>query len=303
LPNLWSELTVWGDSIALDLAWDLPYNITSLTTSPATCTASITSSLAIGSDPAITRTASALDSGRVSILLNYQDDGKVVAVNPNENKQYPIAVKSSDGASQVRSRAATGDVVIEVPKATPTCGYSTTCAKVPLTLVPIEISNPHPTKTQTVRLFFSRNFNTRDRTVLGSNVGSEITGMNLQLWDTATNQATGIPVQISKNWHSGATAAYWAGFSGSWWTGNVLLHLPPRSLISLSLAINYELYGNVPSFSHAQLSIVGYSDKWLWEEAALGSGKSCNYYTLCVSVPSNLYVHDHHMTTIRTHTH
>ena len=79
-------------------------------------------------------------------------------------------------------------------------------------------------------------------------------------------------MQLSKNWHSGSNAAYWAGFDGTWWTASSLLRLPPNSTISLSLAINYERYGGVPAWSHAQLSIVGYSDKWLWEQAALGSG-------------------------------
>ena len=85
-------------------------------------------------------------------------------------------------------------------------------------------------------------------------------------------QATGIPLQISKNWHSGSTAAYWAGFAGSWWTASALLRLPPDSTIDLSLALSYERYGGVPAWSHAQLSIVGYSDAWLWEQAALGTG-------------------------------
>ena len=70
----------------------------------------------------------------------------------------------------------------------------------------------------------------------------------------------------------GSTDAYWAGFDGYWWTASVLLRLPPNSSIALSLALSYEKYGGVPAWSHAQLSIVGYSDKWLWEQAALGTG-------------------------------
>ena len=53
---------------------------------------------------------------------------------------------------------------------------------------------------------------------------------------------------------------------------SALLRLPPNSSVSLALAVNYERYGNVPAWSHAQLSIVGYSDAWLWEQAALGTG-------------------------------
>ena len=81
----------------------------------------------------------------------------------------------------------------------------------------------------------------------------------------------GLAVQISKNWHTGSTEAYWAGFDGSWWTASLLLRLPPNSTIALSLALSYEKYGGIPAWSHAQLSIVGYSDKWLWEQAALGA--------------------------------
>jgi len=77
---------------------------------------------------------------------------------------------------------------------------------------------------------------------------------------------TGTPLQISKNWHSGKSSAYWAGYDGNWWTANVLLRVPSDSSISLSFAIAYEQFGGISAFSHAQLSIVGYSDKWLWEE-------------------------------------
>jgi hypothetical protein len=52
-----------------------------------------------------------------------------------------------------------------------------------------------------------------------------------------------------------------------------LLRLPAETTVpSLSLGVSYEMYGGLRAFSHAQLSIVGYSDKWLWEEAALGTG-------------------------------
>ncbi len=43
--------------------------------------------------------------------------------------------------------------------------------------------------------------------------------------------------------------------------------MPANGTISLKFATVYELYGGVPAWSHAQLSIVGYSDRWLWEEA------------------------------------
>jgi len=146
-----------------------------------------------------------------------------------------------------------------VPTNTPTCGYDMNCANTPLMLVDMVATNPHPTEPQTLRLTWSRNFETRDATLSQSGTGAEITGLSTQLWETSTLQPTGLPVQISKNWHVGSTAAYWAGFDGYWWTANSLLRLPPNSTIALSLALNYERYGGVPAWSHAQLSIVGYS--------------------------------------------
>ena len=82
----------------------------------------------------------------------------------------------------------------------------------------------------------------------------------------------GVPLQISKNWHAGSTAAHWGGYDGSWWTINMFTRLPASAAYSVKLRLFYQTYGSVPAFSHAQLSIVGYSDAWLWEEAALYSG-------------------------------
>jgi hypothetical protein len=55
---------------------------------------------------------------------------------------------------------------------------------------------------------------------------------------------------------------HYAGYDGSWWAANVLLHIPADSTITLAFGIVYEMYGTISAFSHAQLSIVGYSDKW-----------------------------------------
>ena len=119
-------------------------------------------------------------------------------------------------------------------------------------------SNPHPAAFQTTRISFSRNFETRDAGLSQSRVSAEITGLSVQIWETSSLQPTGLAAQISKNWHTGSTNAYWAGFDGYWWTASVLLRLPPNSSIALSLALSYEQYGGVPAWSHAQLSIVGY---------------------------------------------
>ena len=77
-----------------------------------------------------------------------------------------MEVTSATG--QVLTRAATHDVFIEVPANTPTCGYNTACASIPLTLVDMVATNPHPTESQAVRLSFSRNFETRDASLTQS---------------------------------------------------------------------------------------------------------------------------------------
>ena len=328
-PNLWGELSIWGDSMAFELAWDADFDLganctgaitveigahSSTTTLPSggarrldqlqtnSVTADATETNVLNDDsgpvhsdggtPIATvpgdeldhelhfprlpveagnmsrrRQLTAVIGGRISLVLTATSDSSLVTAQASS---HPVEVTSEAG--QVLSRAATHDVFIEVPTNTPKCSYNMACAKLPLKLVDMIATNPHPTELQTMRLSFSRNFETRDAGLSQSSTGAEITGLSMQIWETSSLQPTGLAVQISKNWHTGSTDAYWAGFDGYWWTASVLLRLPPNSSIALSLALSYEKYGGVPAWSHAQLSIVGYSDKWLWEQAALGTG-------------------------------
>jgi len=172
------------------------------------------------------------------------------------------------GGSAVRPRSSVHDIMVEIPTSLPSCGYSPCGSK--LGQVPVQVTNTHATEARVLRLALSRNFNMgpEGAGVVGRRPGAEITGMNVLLLDEAL-RPTGIPVQISKNWHDDSSAKF-AGYHGYWWTANVVLHMPADSTISLTFATVYELYGGVPAWSHAQLSLVGYSDMWLWEEAALG---------------------------------
>ena len=258
-PNLWGELSVWGDLITFELAWDAAFHL------DTGCTGTITAAIGAHSSTAALASSGTTGGGRVSLVLT-PDSGSLATAQASA---HPVEVTSEAG--QVLSRAATHDVFIEVPRNTPTCGYNGACASVPLKLVDMTATNPHPTEFQATRLSFSRNFETR-ADLSQSRTGAEITGLSVQIWETSTGQPTGLAAQISKNWHRGSTDAYWAGFDGFWWTASMLLRLPPNSSIALSLALSYEQYGGVPAWSHAQLSIVGYSDKWLWEQAALGTG-------------------------------
>ena len=64
----------------------------------------------------------------------------------------------------------------------------------------------------------------------------------------------------------------WGGYGGYWWTANVMLEVPAYSTYNGQFFVLMQKYGGYVAWSHAQLSIVGYSDRWLWQEAALGSG-------------------------------
>merc|ERR1740123_2915090 len=89
--------------------------------------------------------------------------------------------------------------------------------------------------------------------------------MNVLVLDAATQRPTGIPCQISKNWHNDDNPMY-AGYHGTWWTANVMLRLPANSTISVKFAIAYELYGRVSAFSHAA------KHRRLLEQVAVGAG-------------------------------
>ena len=110
-----------------------------------------------------------------------------------------------------------------------------------------------------VRLNFARE---------GDVPGAAITGLVPMLRDPQGNP-TGIPVQISKNWHRkpGETLVY----EGPWVHALTMLRLPPRSRLDLEFALAANFWGTVPLASHAQLCLIGWGTDQLWEQAAIGS--------------------------------
>ena len=81
---------------------------------------------------------------------------------------------------------------------------------------------------------------------------------------------SGIPLQVSKNWHEAWPAA--------WLSVSTVLELPAGSS-KLQLRIAYAHWGGLPSVSHAQLSLIGWGGgHGVWHESALGSfGESVCY--------------------------
>lgn len=89
---------------------------------------------------------------------------------------------------------------------------------------------------------------------------------------------TGIPVQLSKNWHNGrAMGHYFMPY----------MMLPAGKTTTYLLRVAYGFYGTLPSASHAQLSLVGYNrnaGNGRWDQLAIG----CWGETICFDMDMSL---------------
>ena len=103
-----------------------------------------------------------------------------------------------------------------------------------------------------------------------------ITGFTPMLCDP-DGTPSGLPVQISKNWHQRPEKGHIA-HEGSWFHGCAFVRLPPKARRELVFQMAYARYGGVPAASHAQLSLIGWGHNQFWDQAALGSfGESICY--------------------------
>jgi len=93
---------------------------------------------------------------------------------------------------------------------------------------------------------------------------ANITGLCPILCDS-DGKPTGIPIQLSKNWHERSMGSYLMAY----------INLPAHKQTQYyTLRIPYSFYGNLPSASHSQLSLVGYTKKGgngRWDQLAIGS--------------------------------
>jgi len=103
-----------------------------------------------------------------------------------------------------------------------------------------------------------------------------ITGTVMILCEEADGRPTGIPVQISKNWHRDKDHP--TVHEGSWLRGYTMLSLNPGETKRVCLRVIYGYWGGVGAVSHSQLSIIGYGGNWKWDQSALGAwGESMTY--------------------------
>lgn len=90
---------------------------------------------------------------------------------------------------------------------------------------------------------------------------------------------TGIPVQLSKNWHDTDFNNYDSHlYKGPWFHGLSVLNIPANSKITLEYSGINAHWGGVPAASHAQLCLVGWGSNQQWDQSAIGAwGESICY--------------------------
>jgi hypothetical protein len=96
-----------------------------------------------------------------------------------------------------------------------------------------------------------------------------ITGFTPMLCD-ANGMPTGLPVQISKNWHRSPEKGALL-HQGPWFHGFAVVRLPPKTERAFQFQMVYARYGSVFAASHAQLCLIGWGANQFWDQAAIGS--------------------------------
>ena len=114
--------------------------------------------------------------------------------------------------------------------------------------------------------------------VFEENVPRAITGTVMLLTDADDGKPSGIPVQISKNWHKNTDTGVKAIHRGNWLRGSTYLTLPAGVTKRLKLKVVFGYWAQAGAASHSQLSLIGWGGNWKWDESALGSwGESMTY--------------------------
>jgi hypothetical protein len=102
-----------------------------------------------------------------------------------------------------------------------------------------------------------------------------ITGLTPMLRDAGGNP-TGIPVQVSKNWHRKQGQSFL--YEGPWLHAFAMVRVPAGESLECDLTVAYAHWGGVPAVSHAQLCLIGWGTDQLWDQSAIGSwGESICY--------------------------
>jgi hypothetical protein len=102
-----------------------------------------------------------------------------------------------------------------------------------------------------------------------------ITGTSMLLCEE-DGRPSGIPVQISKNWHRDPD--HRVVHEGSWLRGYAVVPMRGKETRTFRLRVVTGYWGGVPAVSVAQLCLIGYGGNWKWDESGLGCwGESMCY--------------------------
>ncbi|MFK7824567.1 MAG: hypothetical protein AB8G05_10440 [Oligoflexales bacterium] len=101
-----------------------------------------------------------------------------------------------------------------------------------------------------------------------------ISGMVMSLVEL-DGSPSGIPIQISKNWHK----KYPVKHAGTWLRGSTVISVDGNSKRKLILRLIRGYWDQAATASHAQLSLIGWNKySWKWDESALGAwGESMTF--------------------------
>ena len=237
------EVTVWPDRVAFMLDFRDYYG----------------APLATG----ITRTTIELNTGSQNHLSDVLDDHVFLAVQPHLDTKHPDSLASdyiteaydlgSLTALNVSFDQPEHAVKIEVPSSN--VQFPQDLDRVDEFL--IEVTNPESVAAN-IPLVFEQP------------TPRAITGGVMVLCEES-GAPTGIPVQMSKNWHK--TAGEVHIHQGSWRRGSTVVTLGAGESKRFRLRVIHGHWGGAPAASHAQLSLIGWgtSVNWKWDESALGA--------------------------------
>ncbi len=113
----------------------------------------------------------------------------------------------------------------------------------------------------------SSDYEKKARLCLFKTPESNVTGFNALICN-ADGTPSGLPLQVSKNWHNGTSQL----FSGSWFYGYTEVVIPANTTINFQYRQTGAKWGETYSASSHQLSVVGSGvPRGGWLEAALGT--------------------------------
>jgi hypothetical protein len=247
------EVSVWSDHLGLALqVWQSSDSNTEKWEN-AKLEISLTSMGKTFSDTKVYDSFEVGEITQVALALQAKADGWY----ETEKSSTPVYAETKDQTCPVEYDPILGCYKIDINNARPDDLNNDSLER-----IKIRLSNHEKTEKK-IHLMFTK----EGKGLNGSQYLTPVIGISPILCNINGNPL-GIPVQISKNWHSQEIEI---PFQGAWFHGFTTLNLPPESEVNIELRIAYAHWGGLPSASHAQLCLIGWGNNQLWNEAAIGA--------------------------------